>query len=106
MWPLPGGVLGKEDVARVETDDGSVADLDFALPRQRDDVLAARRRVPVDEVVTRSAAELDAGDVDGIRELGGAALRVERDVVLLGVRLAVVAGVDAGDADRSAFLRL
>ena len=52
----------------------AVAELDLALPRQRDDVLPARRRVPVDEVLGRRPPELDAGHRDRIGQLGGTAL--------------------------------
>src|SRR5437879_386457 len=43
-------VLGQDDVARTDSRDGAVTDLDLGLARQRDRVLPPRRAVPVEDV--------------------------------------------------------
>src|SRR5437867_13344853 len=48
---LPGSVFGEQDAARPEPEFLSSVELDLAFPRERHDVLAARRGRPVIEIL-------------------------------------------------------
>ena len=58
---LAGQVVGHQDVAGAESPFGAVADADFHLAGQGDDVLPARRGVPVGKIAGFKASEIDAG---------------------------------------------
>src|SRR5436305_4988599 len=84
-----GDVLGQGHVARPKAVDAAILETDLHFTLERDDVLAPRRRVPVDEVSGREGPKLDAG---------GRLWRAQAlDFDVLDVRLAVVARVQAGD---------
>ena len=57
--PLARRVLDESGVARPEDVLGAVAEADLELPGENDDELAARRRVPVEELAYRPLAERD-----------------------------------------------
>ena len=57
--PLARRVLDESGVARPEDVLGAVAEADLELPGKNDDELAARRRVPIEELAHRPLAERD-----------------------------------------------
>src|SRR5205823_3061992 len=67
---VPGscGVLGKEDVARVQHEVLARARLEVERAAQCDDELAGRRVVPFEGATGSSLAERDASNVDGAAE--------------------------------------
>src|ERR1700716_2967386 len=60
---LAGQVFGEVDVARAEAVHTAITKPDLDLATQRDDELAAGRRMPIDEVPGLGAAEHDANRV-------------------------------------------
>lgn len=98
---LAGRVIGQEDVADAELTRRSVADLDLDAPRQMNHELTPRRlmevvHIPV-AVGTRLAEErCVCGDLATQRSPGAAGV-VQRDLEVLEMRLAIIAGVDTCD---------
>src|SRR6184192_1662020 len=86
---LAGGVLDQARVAGTEHLRAAVAAADLELPRENDDELPTRRRVPVAEPVLGPDAERD---LRGRQALEPVALLL--DVDRLDVRLPVCAGVE------------
>src|SRR3989442_10291353 len=67
---LPGCIFGEQDAARPEPEFLASLELDLALARQRHDVLAARRRMPVVEIFMSRPPELQARGRECLRQLG------------------------------------
>ena len=92
--PASGEVIGQRHVTGPEDPLGSVAQTDLDLPFQGDDILAARGRVPVEEIPRLVAAEMDVLGVLNRRPLCRGYLLVG-EVNLFKMGLAVVSGADA-----------
>ena len=67
---LSGGVLNQAGVAGTKLVHRAVANADFYATLYADHVLAARGRVPVDEMARVAFAERDGGDVPGVGQFG------------------------------------
>ena len=58
--PMSGGIIGEHDIARSETSYRAVADLDFDVSGERNDILAPRRVVKIaQQMGCRRAAKED-----------------------------------------------
>src|SRR5262249_35650172 len=90
-------VLGDQDVAGTEAAHGAVADLDVHRPREREHRIAARRVVPRIAALRIEAAHDDAAAGNQLGRLGLVPARLEAELDVLEVRLAVGAAVDAND---------
>src|SRR5437867_673168 len=94
---LAGPILRDEDVAGAEAPHGAVADLDVHRSRQREHGVAARRVVPGIGAPRIEAAHDDATAGNQLRGLGLVAARLEAQLHVIVVRLAVGTAVDAND---------
>jgi hypothetical protein len=56
---MSGGIIGEHDIARSETSYRTVADLDFDVSGERNDILAPRRVVKITQMSCRRAAKED-----------------------------------------------
>ena len=93
--------LREQDVAWAKAQLASSLELDFALARsKRDDELPPGSGMPIEVVVLVGAAELQIADANRVRKLGATALRLERNLVLLDVGLAVGSGIEPRHFDR------
>src|SRR5437867_772574 len=86
---LAGGVLDQARVAGTEYLRAAVTAADLELPRENDDELSARRRVPVEEAVLRPDAERDLRGRQTLEPVG-----LLLDVDRLEMRLPVRPGVE------------
>src|SRR5690606_25091631 len=99
-----GDVFGEHDRAGADAAHLAVAGLDLGLAGEGDDELAARRRVPVDELVGRRAPEDHADGRVEPRELRLRVLLLQLDVDVLEMTLAVLVGIDPEISHRVALL--
>src|SRR5579862_327072 len=100
--PLAGGVLDQDDLAGADDARSPVAGGDLDAGVEVDDVLPARRRVPVEVVIGLHLAEDDAGGGQALRKFAGAALLGPFDLDVAEMRLAAGVGIEVVDAHRAA----
>src|SRR4030095_7311697 len=101
---LASGVLDEEDLAGPDPPRLTVARGDLNALVQVDDVLAPRRRVPVQIVVRLDLAEDDPGGGNPLRELPGAGRLGVLDLDILRVSVAVLVRVEPVDPHMSSSL--
>src|SRR4029453_9933611 len=94
---LAGQVLGNQDIARAETPDGPVADLDVHRPGEREYRCAPRRVVPGIGSSRLEAADDYTAAGNQLRALRLVTARLEFGHDLLEVRLAVGTGANTDD---------
>jgi hypothetical protein len=98
--PFAGRVLDEDDFARADHPRLAVARGDLHPGVEVNDVLPARRRVPVEIVIGLHLAEDNAGGGQPLRQLAGAALFDPLDVDVAEMRLALGIGVKIVDPHR------
>src|SRR5258708_15026278 len=94
---LAGGVLDQDDLAGADDAALAVARRDLHPGVEVDDVLPARRRMPVEVVVRLGLAEDDAGGAQTLRQLAAAPLLDPLDLDVPEMRLAVGVGIEIVD---------
>src|SRR5258707_9354390 len=97
---LAGGVLDQDHLAGADHPRLAVAGGDLHAGVEIDDVLPARRRVPVEIVVRLYLAEDDAGGGPPLGQLAGAALLDPFDLDVAEMRLALGIGIKVVDPHR------
>src|ERR1051326_7645759 len=98
--PLAGRVLDEDDFAGADHPRLAVARGYLHPGIEIDDVLPARRRVPVEIVIGLHLAENDAGGGQSFRQFPGAALLDPLDLDVAEMRLALGIGVQVVDPHR------
>src|SRR4029077_18280065 len=83
-------IVGEDCIARSKTARGAIADRDFHLPRENENVLPPGRGVPIAEIVRRETAEGEIGA--RLERKIMALLGRQREIFKMG--LAVVARID------------
>src|SRR4029077_3511730 len=101
QMPLAGGVLDQDHLAGADDPRFAVARGDLDPGIEVDDVLPARRRVPVEVVGRLDLAEDDAGRRQPLRQFAAAALLDPFDLDVAEMRLAVRIGVKIVDPHRA-----
>src|SRR6266571_2928315 len=86
-------IVGEDDITRSKTACGAIADPDFHLPRENENVLSPGRGVPIAEIVRRETAEHEIGTRPKRKIM--ALLGRQREIFKMG--LAVVARIDSYD---------
>src|SRR5712691_6364996 len=98
---LAGDVLDQDDFAGPDDPRLAVAGGDLDAGVEVDDVLPARRRVPVEVVGRLHLAEDDAGRRQPLRQLAAAALLDPLDLDVAEMRLAIGVGIKIMDPHRA-----
>ncbi len=98
---LAGEIVGEDDITRSKTARGAIADPDFHLPRENENVLPPGRGVPIAEIVRRETAEGEIGT--RLKRKIMALLGRQREIFKMG--LAVVPRIDPYDHARAPFHR-
>src|ERR1700693_5894902 len=96
--PLAGRVLDQDDLANADQPALAVARGDLHPGIEVDDVLPARRGVPVEVVLGLGLTEDDAGRRQALRQFAAAALFDPFDLDVAEVRFALGVGVEVVDA--------